>query len=182
MNKVGKSLCVLCNKELVYGARSVITILDHLQRKSHVEKYILKKTNFSLTGPSTLSSTYGLYLIYKEFMLLEKTLPVNSNISLSDHITHMEGMVLSFIAEYSLPFSSGRNIVELAKEMMLDPGPANKLQVARQTAWYKMPHSLAKQLEKQLVDKLREGFFSFNIDEATSSNLHKVLTLLVSYF
>ena len=115
-------------------------------------------------------------------MLLEKTLPVNSNISLSDHITHMEGMVLSFIAEYSLPFSSDRNIVELAKEMMLDPGPANKLQVARQTAWYKMPHSLAKQLEKQLVDKLREGFFSFNIDEATSSNLHKVLTLLVSYF
>ena len=67
-------------------------------------------------------------------MLLEKTLPVNSNISLSDHITHMEGMVLSFIAEYSLPFSSGRNIVELAKEMMRDPEPANKLQVARQTA------------------------------------------------
>ena len=29
---------------------------------------------------------------------------------------------------------------------------------------------------------MREGFFSFNIDEATSSNLHKVLTLLVSYF
>ena len=45
-----------------------------------------------------------------------------------------------------------------------------------------MQHGLAKGLEKQLIDKLREGFFSFNIDEATSSNLHKVLTLLVSYF
>ena len=45
-----------------------------------------------------------------------------------------------------------------------------------------MWHGLAKGLEKQLIDKLREGFFSFNIDEATSSNLHKVLTLLVSYF
>ena len=66
--------------------------------------------------------------------------------------------------------------------MMRYPKAANKLQVARQTASYKMRHGLAKGLEKQLIDKLREGFFSFNIDEATSSNLHKVLTLLVSYF
>ena len=36
----------------------------------------------------------------------------------------MEGMVLFFIAEYRLPFSSARNIVELAKEMMLDPRKA----------------------------------------------------------
>ena len=94
----------------------------------------------------------------------------------------MEGVVLSFIAAYSLPFSSARNIVELAEEMMSDPEAAKKLQVARQTASYKMRHGLAKGLEKQLIKKLREGFFSFNIDEATSSNLHKVLTLLVSYF
>ena len=57
-----------------------------------------------------------------------------------------------------------------------------KLQVARQTASYKMRYGLAKGLEKQLTDKLRDRFFSFYIDEATSSNLHKVLTLLVSYF
>ena len=94
----------------------------------------------------------------------------------------MEGVVLSFIAAYSLPCSSARNIVELAEEMMSDPEAAKKLQVARQTASYKMRHGLAKGLEKQLINKLREGFFSFNIDEATSSNLHKVLTLLVSYF
>ena len=80
MNELGKALCVLCDKELVYGARGLITILDHLQRKSHVEKYILKKTNFSLPGQSTSSSTYGLHPMYKEFMLPKKTLPVNSNI------------------------------------------------------------------------------------------------------
>ena len=45
-----------------------------------------------------------------------------------------------------------------------------------------MPHGIATGLEKQLIDKLREGFFSFNINEATSLNLHKVLVLLVSYF
>ena len=103
--------------------------------------------------------------MYKEFMLPEKTLPINSNIPLSDRITYMEGMVLSFIAEYGLPFSSARNIVELANEMMRDPKAANKLQVARQITSYKMWHGLAKGLEKQLIDKLKEGFFSFNIDD-----------------
>ena len=51
-------------------------MLDHLQRKSHVEKYVLKKTNFLLPGQSTLSSSYGLHPVYKEFTLAEKTLPV----------------------------------------------------------------------------------------------------------
>ena len=65
--------------------------------------------------------------MYKEFMLPEKALPANSNIPLSDHITHMEGMVLSFIVEYSLPFFSSRNIVELGKGIMRDPKALNKL-------------------------------------------------------
>ena len=88
-------------------------------------------------------------------------------------MAHIEGMVLSFIAEYSLPFSSARNIAEVAKEMMRDPKAANKLQVARRAESYKKLYGLAKGLEKQFIDKLREGFFSFNIDEATSSNLLK---------
>ena len=61
MNELGKALCVLCDKELVYGARGVITILDHLQRKSHVEEYILKETNFSLPGQSTSSFEFYLW-------------------------------------------------------------------------------------------------------------------------
>ena len=137
----------------------------------------LKKINFSLPGQSTLGSTYGSHQVYKKFILPEKALPVNSNIPLSD-----QGMVLSIIAKYSLPFSSARNISEVAKEMMRDPKATNKLQVARRAKSYKKLHGLAKGMERQLIDKLREGFFSFNIDEATSSNLHKVLTLLVSYF
>ena len=45
-----------------------------------------------------------------------------------------------------------------------------------------MRNRLARGLEKQLFDKLKEVSFSFNIDEATSATLHEVLTLLVSYF
>ena len=70
MNELGKALCVLCDKWLVYGARGLITILNHLQQKSHVGKYILKKKNFSLPGQS--NSTCSLHPIYKEFMLSEE--------------------------------------------------------------------------------------------------------------
>lgn len=98
-------------------------------------------------------STYGLHPMYKEVMVPEKT-PVNSNSPLSDCITHMDGMVLSFVAEHSLRFSSARN-VELPKEMVRDPKAANKFQVAPQTTSYKMQLDLAKGLENQLIDKLK---------------------------
>ena len=112
----------------------------------------------------------------------EKTLPVATNIPLCDCVSYIERMVLSFVAEYSFPFSSAKNTVELCKEMMHDPKAVNKLQVARTTVLYKMQNGLARGLKKQLADKLKEEFFSFNIDEATSTTLHKVLTLLISYF
>ena len=182
MNEPGKALCSLCNKDLVCGTRGAITIVDHLKRRSHVEKYIINKTNYALPNQACLKSTYGLHPMYQEFVMPEKTLPVTTNIPLCDRVSHMEGMVLSFVAEYSFPFSSPKNIVELCKEMMRNPKIDNKLQVARTTASYKMRNGLARGLEKQLVDKLKEGFFSFNIDEATSPTLHKVLTLLVFYF
>ena len=40
MNELRKALGILCDKESVNGARGVITMLDNLQQKSHVEKYI----------------------------------------------------------------------------------------------------------------------------------------------
>ena len=63
---------------------------------------------------------------------------------------------------------------------MADPKAANKLQVTRQTTVQTVAWFSQTGLEKQLIDKLREGFFSFNIHEAVNSKLHKVLTLLVT--
>ena len=60
----------------------------------------------------------------------EKPLPVTTNIPLCDCVLHMEWMVLLFVAEYSFPFSSAINIIELCQEMMRDPKGVNKLQVA----------------------------------------------------
>ena len=67
MNESGKALCSLCNKDLVYGTRGAITIVDHLQRRSHVEEYIINKTNYALPNQTCSKSTYGLHPIYQEF-------------------------------------------------------------------------------------------------------------------
>ena len=94
----------------------------------------------------------------------------------------MEGMVLGFVVENNLPFSTAEKIVELANEMMRDPHAAKKLKLARTTASYKLTYGLAKGFEDELMEKLRKTFFSFNLDEATSTKHHKVLTILLSYF
>ena len=56
-----------------------------------------------------------------------------SNVPLCDRITQMEGMVLGFVVENNLPFSTAEKIVELANEMMRDPHAAKKLKLARTT-------------------------------------------------
>ena len=73
---------------------------------------------------------FGLHPMYKEFKVPEKTLPVNSNIPFSDCTTVWREWSYHLFAEYSLPFSSARKIVDLPKEIMRNPKAANKFQVA----------------------------------------------------
>ena len=109
-------------------------------------------------------------------------LPEQSNVPLCDRVTHMEGTVLSFLAENNLPFAIADNVVELANDLMRDPLAAKKLKLSRSVASYKLRDGLAKGLEEELIEKLKKCFFSLNLDEVTSLTHHKVLTLLVSYF
>ena len=120
--------------------------------------------------------------MYREYQQQNPVLPEQSNVPLCDRVTHMEGMVLSFVAEYNLPFAMANNVVELANEMMRDPLAAKKLKLSRTVASYKLRDGLAKGLEEELIEKLKKCFFSLNLDEATSLTHHKILTLLVSYF
>ena len=66
--------------------------------------------------------------------------------------------------------------------MIPDLIAAKKLRLARATVSYKLRYGLAKTVEEELIKKLKNGFFSWNLDEATSTTHHKVLTLLVPYF
>ena len=63
--------------------------------------------------------------MYREYQQQNPVLPEQSNVSLCDRVTHMECMVLSFVAEHNLPFAMANIVVELANEMMRDPLAAN---------------------------------------------------------
>ena len=120
--------------------------------------------------------------MYREFEQQNPVLPEQSNVPLCDRVAHMEGMVLSFVAEHNLSFAMANNVIELATEMMRDPLTIKKLKLSRTVASYKLTDGLSKGLEEELIEKLKKCFFSLNLDEATSLTHHKVLTLLVSYF
>ena len=82
--------------------------------------------------------------MYREYHQQNPVLPEQSNVLLCDRVTHMEGIVLSFVPEHNLPFAMAKNVVELANEMMRDPLAAKKLKLSRTVASYKLRDGLAK--------------------------------------
>ena len=120
--------------------------------------------------------------MYREYQQQNPVLPEQSNVPLCDRVTHMEGMILSFVTEHNLPFAMANNVVELANEIMRDPLAPKKLKLSRTVVSYKLRDGLANGLEEELIEKLKKCFFSFNLDKTMSLTHHKVLTLLVSYF
>ena len=84
--------------------------------------------------------------MYREFEQQNPVLPEQSNVPLCDRVAHMEGMVLSFVAEHNLSFAIANNVVELANEMMRDPLAAKNLKLSRTVASYKLRDGLAKGL------------------------------------
>ena len=102
-------------------------------------------------------------------------------VSLPDRIVNQEAMLIAFVAEHSLSLSMTQPLTELAQALSGDKKALAHLKMARTTASYKLKHGLAKTFNEELASKLSTEFFSLNIDEAFSDNLHKVLTLLVQY-
>lgn len=109
--KCGCQKCYSCQgrgKEILSFCFVLVSLLG---RYIYINRYILNNTwppatkkshwkvhfqgnKFSLPGQPSSGSTYGLHSVYKEFMVPEKTLPVNLNILLSNQIQHMEGVII----------------------------------------------------------------------------------------
>ena len=54
--------------------------------------------------------------------------------------------------------------------------------MGRTAATYKLKDGLSVYVHKTVVQKMQQYPFSINIDECTSSNNHKVFSILVSFF
>ena len=103
-------------------------------------------------------------------------------VSVSDRKHHLEGYIVSFIAENSLPLSVVSKLIEFSQFLSRDPKALYQLRVNRTAASYKLKHGLSVHIRKKVVDCMKKYPFSINIDECTSNNSQKVFSILVSYF
>ena len=97
-------------------------------------------------------------------------------------IFFFQALVLAVIAENSLPFTMAPVLVNMAKTLALDKHALAGLTMDRTTASYKLRFGLSKTIMNETIKNLNVSKFSLNIDEATSNNKKRVLTLLVCYF
>lgn len=101
---------------------------------------------------------------------------------MSERIVNSEAMLLSFIAEKSLPFAIAPDLVDLVKALSADQKTLNHLTMHRTTASYKMTHGIAKTYHEALIRHLQNTFFSLNMDESTSINNKRIVSVLVNFW
>lgn len=51
----GMAYCTLCHRELMYGSRGLVALVDHVKAKKHRIMLEMQKTNFALPGKFILS-------------------------------------------------------------------------------------------------------------------------------
>lgn len=112
---------------------------------------------------------------------LKGSLP-ESVVHVSDRVANAEATLLAFTAEHSLSLKVVPDLISLSKELARDKHALDRLSVDRTSASYKMKYGLAKTFEEELLEDLKQSYFSLNIDECTSETNHRVVTVLVSYF
>ena len=100
---------------------------------------------------------------------------------IGDRILNNEALLLSFIAEKSLPFSLVPDLVELIKYFSKDKKALDRMHMSRTAASYKLKYGVAKTFADKLFNDLKNTFFSLNIDESTSNNYNRIVTILVNY-
>ncbi|GBM12802.1 ATP-dependent RNA helicase TDRD9 [Araneus ventricosus] len=101
--------------------------------------------------------------------------------SLNDRTLNLEGMLLGFLSDKSLPFAVAPDRLELVKEMSKDRKALNRITMHRNAASYKTRFGISQTVKEALFEDLQKEFFSLNLDESTNSNNRKIVTLVVSY-
>lgn len=173
INVSGRAKCALCYDIIYYGKRGLAAITSHIKCGKHAEKESIKRKNTAM--PSS-------FFVNPPGEAAVATAAVCPNVSLSDRVSTLEGMLLGVLAENNLPFTVAPVLVDLSKAMASDKKALSHVSMARTTASYKMRHGMAKTFFEETVFNLQSSKFSLNIDEATSTNRLRVLCILASYF
>ena len=57
----GKAKCIVCDKNISYGARGRISLTEHCKSNEHAEKLKIKADNYTLGVPKANSKSYGIH-------------------------------------------------------------------------------------------------------------------------
>ena len=93
-----------------------------------------------------------------------------------------QASVLAVLAEQSWSFSAAPVVIQLAKNLAADPEALDRLSMDRTSASIKLRHGLAPAVTSRVISLLQQNKFSLNIDESTSGNCSRILTVLVNVF
>nr|XP_047140460.1 uncharacterized protein LOC124815724 [Hydra vulgaris] len=191
INIPGKVLCSICNVLLSYKNSGKKDLKNHSKNKSHKEKINIAQTNTTLSSiftknkvVSTCTLPYGTALnVHDEQACASKIeSSVKKSVGVEDRIAHAEAMVLSFVAEHSLPFCLTPAIIRLSQVLAKDNKVLTSLSMAGCTASYKLRHGLAAHIADNIKEDLRKSYFSINVDECLNNAHEKVFSILVSYY
>ena len=134
-----------------------------------------------LDNVSTDKAPYGIHSMLKSAATPQEPTPAPIT-PLQDSIANAETMDLAFTAENSMSFAMVPAVIELLKVLARDKKTLYSLSLNRTTASYKTRFGVVKKFSEEVIDDMKTNFFSLNMDESTSSNFQRVLTILVSSF
>lgn len=169
LNQPDKAKCSLCNDVIVYSGRGWRSLESHLKSYRHRNLVSITRKNIDL----------GCSILSEQSSALPST---PAAIPLSARVITSQPTVLGFMAEHSLPFSIAPHLINLSKELARDQKALSSLSMDRTSASIKMRFGLAETLFAETIGNIQSMPFSLNIDEATSNNFSRVLTIFVSCY
>ncbi|GBM15433.1 hypothetical protein AVEN_199681-1 [Araneus ventricosus] len=127
-----------------------------------------RKDNFALPGTSRTaaqeksSSIYGLHPMFSSAEISTETHIPRPLIPLIDRVANSGAMLLSFLAEKSLPFS---DLLQLIKGMSHDKKELIRITMHRTPASYKLRFGVSKTITENVVEDLKKGKFLLRVNK-----------------
>ncbi|XP_034144344.1 uncharacterized protein LOC109616948 isoform X1 [Esox lucius] len=186
INRQGFARCILCHKDINYANKGSHALQAHCQTEVH------KKRVQMIVSTHSVASTF--------LPASASQSPANQNqasqgpettrqqcqgkipVPVINRIANAEAMVLGTLAEHSMPFSKAPVIVELSQTLSLDKPALQGIKLSRTAVSYEMIHGLGQTYSERTFSNMKRFPFSLYLDESTSNNNKKVLSMLVCYY
>ncbi|GFR88745.1 hypothetical protein ElyMa_000777000 [Elysia marginata] len=161
-NEPGKCVRIICSKTINYGSSGKKALKLHAENGDHTSRVRGSVMSSKIVSSSGSDGSY--------------------NKSLQDKCAEVKSVVGLFLSEHCLPFSLASDLLSFAQRLSKDTVALNSVTLSATSATYNTTHGVAHYVKQSLSDKLKDVFFSMNIDEATTSAGNKILNILVQYY